>query len=71
METDRDAVAAMFDVLRLEDRSRARVARIRNTLEVEHIQISETLAQEFGDHPDLTLEGDLQPMAFDGNGTLL
>lgn len=71
METDREAVAAVFDLLRMEDPSQARVARIRNTLDLERIQISESLVREFGSHPDLEQESDLAPMAFSDEGELL
>ena len=71
METDRDAIAAGFEVLRLADPSQARVARIRNTLELEHLQISEALVREFGDHADLERETDLEAMAFSEDGMLL
>ena len=71
METDRDAIAAGFEVLGLADPSQARVARIRNTLELEHIEISEALVREFGDHADLEQESDLQPMSFSEEGSLL
>ena len=71
METDREAVEAMFEVLRLDEPAAARVVRIRNTLELEHVQISESLAREFGSHPDLEQVGALSPMTFDAGGSLL
>ena len=43
METDREAVAAVLDLLRMENPAKARVARITNTLKLERIQISEAL----------------------------
>ena len=69
-DCDRDAIAAMFEVLRFEDGAQARVARIRNTLAVEHIQLSEALARD-SDHPDLERVGDFTPMRFDEAGALL
>ena len=71
METDREAVAAVLDLLRMENPAKARVARITNTLKLERIQISEALVREFGGHPDLEQESDLEPMAFSDAGTLL
>ncbi|MFH1568737.1 MAG: lactate racemase domain-containing protein [Gemmatimonadota bacterium] len=70
METDQEAVEAMLAVLHLEDPTAARVARIRSTLEVERIQLSEPLAQQYAGHPDLERLGEPAPMAFDGEGTL-
>ncbi len=71
METDREAVAAVLDLLRMENPAKARVVRITNTLKLERIQISEALVREFGGHPDLEQESDLEPMAFSDAGTLL
>ncbi|MBQ41391.1 MAG: DUF2088 domain-containing protein [Gemmatimonadetes bacterium] len=71
METDREAVAAVLDLLRMENPAEARVARITNTLKLERIQISEALVREFGGHPDLEQESDLETMAFSDAGTLL
>ena len=66
---DREAVQAMFDVLRMEDGSQTRVARIRNTLDMGKIQLSEALARD-SHHPDLSQEGDFAEMAFDAEGAL-
>ena len=71
METDREAVAAVLDLLRMENPANARVVRITNTLKLERIQISEALVREFGGHPDLERESGLEPMAFSDAGTLL
>ena len=71
METDREAVDAMFEVLRLEEPSAARLVRIHNTLELERIQVSESLAREFGGHPDLEQVGEMSPMSFGADGSLV
>lgn len=71
METDREAVAAIFDLLRMDDPAQARVVRIRNTLELERIQLSESLVRESGENHDLEQEEELSPMAFDSSGTLV
>jgi len=70
METDQEAVSSVFDVLRMDDPAQARVVRIRNTLELDRIQLSEALACEFGADPDLEQTGELAPMAFDDTGGL-
>jgi hypothetical protein len=67
---DRDAIASMFEVLRIDDGATARVARIRNTLDVARIQLSEALARD-SDHPDLERVGDFEPMGFDDDGALI
>ncbi|MEE2659761.1 MAG: lactate racemase domain-containing protein [Candidatus Latescibacterota bacterium] len=70
-DNDRDAITAMFEVLRIDDGAQARVARIRNTLKLENIQISATLEQEFASHPDLAQTGEAVAMAFTGDGELI
>ena len=70
METDREAIEAALEVLGLEDPSRARIVRLKNTLEVAHIHISEPLLNEFKAHPHLKQTGDLQPLSFLEDGTL-
>jgi len=67
---DREAIASMFEVLRIDDGATARVARIINTIDVEHIQLSESLART-SDHPDLTQVGEFGDMCFDADGALV
>lgn len=71
METDREAIEAALGVLRLEDPAKARIARIKNTLELAQIQLSEPLFAEFKGQPDLEQVGEPHPLAFSADGTLL
>lgn len=71
MESDRDAIAAAIDVQRLEKTQSARVVRIKNTLDIGEIEVSETLWREFANHPDLEQAGELEEMGFDDEGRLL
>ena len=71
MESDREAIAAALDVLRIERPAQARIARIRNTLDLADIHISESLLHEFASHPQLEQQGELEPMAFSEDGSLL
>ena len=66
---DQEAISAMFEVLRIDNPAQARVARIRNTLDLEHVQLSQALARDTS-HPDLSQEGDFTKMAFDSDGAL-
>ena len=66
---DQEAISAMFEVLRIDNPAQARVARIRNTLDLEHVQLSQALARDTS-HPDLSQEGDFTEMAFDSDGAL-
>ena len=65
METDRAAIEAALAVQNLAHPAQARVVRIKNTLDLGHIQLSASLLREFGDHPDLAQTGALTEMAFD------
>ncbi|HIG15897.1 MAG TPA: DUF2088 domain-containing protein [Candidatus Handelsmanbacteria bacterium] len=67
---DREAIASMVEVLRIDDGSNARVARIVNTLDVGEIHLSEPLART-SDHPDLQRIGEFEQMYFDESGTLI
>ena len=67
---DREAIAAMFEVLRIDDGATARVARIVNTLDVGHLELSEPLART-SDHPDLERVGEFEEMSFDDGGALI
>ena len=71
METDREAIEAALSVQPLEKTERARIVRIKNTLDIGEIQISQTLLEEFGDHPDIEPVGEAVAMEFDGAGQLL
>jgi len=71
METDREAIEAALQVLRIEDATRARIVRIKNTLEVAQIQISAPLLEEFGSHPHIERVEDPRTMEFSEDGTLL
>ena len=64
------AIASMLEVLRIDDGASLRAARIRNTLSVEHVQLSEPLARD-SDHPDLERLGEFEPMRFSGDGALI
>lgn len=69
-ETDRAAIEAAIEVQRLANPARARIARIRNTLDLARIQLSEPLFEEFKNHPLLEQVAPLAPLSFDGDGTL-
>jgi len=71
MESDREAIEAALGVLPLEDMARARVVRIKNTLDIGQIEISESLLREFADHPDLEQAAALSEFSFDETGRLI
>ncbi|NKB70803.1 MAG: DUF2088 domain-containing protein [Candidatus Latescibacteria bacterium] len=71
MESDREAIVAALEVARIERPAQARIVRIRNTLDLADIYISESLLQEFAGHPQLEQQGELEPMVFSEDGFLL
>ena len=71
METDRQAIEAALEVQRIANPAQARIARIRNTLDLAQIQLSESLYNEFTSHPQLEKVGGLEPMAFTEDGKLI
>ncbi|MEW6751723.1 MAG: lactate racemase domain-containing protein [Candidatus Latescibacterota bacterium] len=71
MDSDRQAIEAALEVLRLERPERARVARIRNTLELARIQVSEQLVAECARHPDMVVQDEPQEMCFGPDGRLV
>ena len=70
MDTDRQAIEAALEVQRIANGAQARIARIRNTLDLAQIQLSESLYHEFKSHPLLEQVGPLEPMAFSEDGRL-
>ncbi|MCL4465203.1 MAG: nickel-dependent lactate racemase [Chloroflexi bacterium] len=50
---------------------RARVARIKDTLHLDELWVSEALAEQMGGRSHLSLVGETGPLQFDGQGNLL
>jgi len=71
LETDREAIATALTTVGPIEAWEARVIRIKNTLEMEELQVSEALMDEIKGRQDVTVMGGLEEMAFDGSGNLL
>ena len=71
MPTDREAIGIALEVLRSVPPESAKVVRIKNTLELERIQLSEALLEEAQAIKHLEIVGALEEMQFDGEGRLL
>lgn len=69
--TDRDAIAAAVQTCGRADPAAVTLVRMRNTLDLEHLLVSESLAAAVDAHPDLETTGDAVPMAFSEAGELL
>jgi hypothetical protein len=70
LRSDRLALQACLKTVNLADRSKARLVRIRNTLQLSEIEVSENMLPELRDDPRFEILGDSYPLSFDDNGNL-
>ncbi|MGH7322693.1 MAG: lactate racemase domain-containing protein [Candidatus Rokuibacteriota bacterium] len=70
LDTARDAIGVALACLGLERPEEARVVRIKNTLRLGEVEVSEALLPELATRPDLTRLSDPAPLAFDPDGHL-
>jgi hypothetical protein len=71
LDSTREAIGVALSCLGLDRPEDARVVRIKNTLRLAEVEVSEALLPELGRRPDLTAVGDPAPLAFDVAGALL
>ena len=71
LETDREAIRAALETAGLADPQHARVIRIRNTLDLAEVEVSEAYAATLRARPDLEPLGPPCPMPFDASGSLI
>jgi hypothetical protein len=69
-ETDREAIETALSCIGLTPAENARVVRIRNTLAIGELHVSEAYAAEVVRRADLTVVGAAAPLAFDVAGRL-
>jgi hypothetical protein len=70
MPTDRSTVAAAILTCGRADLEAARVIRMRNTLDLEHLLVSEALLDEVKNNPRLEVTGEPFDMSFDDSGRI-
>ncbi len=70
-ETDREAVEAALSCIGLIPAEQARVVHIKNTLMIGELEVSEAYAAEARARADLSVIGELTPLAFDVAGRLV
>src|SRR6058998_1229783 len=70
-ETDREAIETALSCIGLTPPERARVVRIKNTLMLGELEVSEAFLPELAKHADLTRLTDPAPLAFDAAGRLM
>jgi hypothetical protein len=70
LKTDREAITTALTTVGPVEPWEARVIRIKNTLEMEELQVSEALMDELKGRSDIAFMGDLEDMPFDADGQL-
>ena len=71
LETDADAIRAAIKTCNARDLSRARVVRIKNTLQLGDIMISESLLEQAKNTPGIEVIGEPEELQFDAGGNLI
>lgn len=71
LDTDRDAIRAAVKTCNAQDLAKVRAVRIKDTMHLNEIYISETLLAEAPTHPELEVLGPPTEMVFDEAGNLL
>ena len=69
-ETDQECVKTALGSVGLTPPEKSRVVRIKNTLHIDEVEVSEAYQEEFAKRNDLELLEGPQPMAFDSHGNL-
>jgi hypothetical protein len=70
-DTDREVLDAVFQTIGMVEAEESRVVRIKNTLEISEVEVSESLIDEVKARDDLEIAGELGEMKFDNEGNLL
>jgi hypothetical protein len=70
LEDDRDAILAALKTCNAQDLSQARVVRIKDTMRIGEIYISESMMAEAATKPEITVVGTPAEMTFDAAGNL-
>jgi hypothetical protein len=70
LPTDRSAVAAAILTCGRADPENVGLVRARNTLDLEHLLVSESLRPQVEERPDLEITGEAVPLSFDQDGRL-
>jgi hypothetical protein len=71
LPTDQDAIAVALSCLGYERVEEARVVRIKNTLRLAEVEVSEAFLPEVAKREDLRQVSEPSPLAFDATGSLL
>ncbi len=69
-ETDKEAITTAISTFKRKDPQSLKVMRIKNTLKIEKLYISEPLLEEARARDDIQILGEIEPMKFDSQGNL-
>ena len=69
-ETDQECIKTALGSVGLTPPEKSRIIRIKNTLLVDEVEVSEAYQEEFPKRKDLEILGGLKPMVFDSQGNL-
>ena len=70
LKSDRQAIQAAIKTCNILEKSEVRLARIRNTVALDEIAVSENLLAEVRANPRLAVAGEPLALGFDANGNL-
>ena len=70
MPTDQQALQLAVKTLVRVKQGQARIVRIRDTLSIDKISVSEPMTAEVKQHPDMLIIGEPEPFDFAADGTL-
>ncbi|MDO4268501.1 MAG: hypothetical protein Q4C73_08500, partial [Eubacteriales bacterium] len=70
MRNDKEAIQVCIRTCTGVDKDRIRIVRIANSLNVEHIMLSEAYYEEAGNIPGLIVESEPKELEFDEEGAL-
>ncbi|HSR11002.1 MAG TPA: [Fe-S]-binding protein, partial [Thermodesulfobacteriota bacterium] len=68
--TDREAIQVALGSIGLTPPQKSRIVRIKNTLHVDEVEVSEVYREEMGKRTDLTVLEGPKPLAFDAAGNI-
>ena len=70
-DTDRQVLDAVFQTIGMVKPEESRVVRIKNTLKLDEVEVSESLVESVRQRADLELAGELMEMEFDAEDNLM
>ncbi len=70
-ETDQEAIQVALGSIGLVPQEKSKIIRVKNTLQVDEVEVSEAYLEGFSRRPDLEILEGPRPMAFDKDGNLI